>query len=116
MQRLFLRISGVKKKYEVKITASARNDFQVLWDYIAQDSPGNAARFIDAVQEKVLSLRTFPERHPVIPESECFHVEAYRHLMYKDYRIVYRIQGTIVFVLRIFHGSKLLDLFTLVQE
>ena len=101
------------KKYSLKITASARRDIEVIWDYISPDNPANAICFIDEIEKKINTLKTLPERNPVIPESSYFPIDAYRHLIYKDYRIVYRIQSGTVLVLRILHGSKLLDLFSL---
>jgi plasmid stabilization system protein ParE len=67
-----------------------------------------AANFIHKLEEKVDSLDTFPERHPLIPENEYFGTD-YRHLIYKKYRIIYRIIEHSVIILRIIHGGKLLE-------
>ena len=34
---------------------------------------------------------------------------AYRHLVFGDYRTIFRVSGGTVFVLRIVHGARLLD-------
>ncbi len=102
--------SGVTKKYKIKITASAQKDIRGIWEYIAQNNPLNAGEFILEIEKRICSLSTSPERNPVIPEGELLQTDQYRHFIYKNYRIVYRVQDEIVYVLRIFHGAKLLDL------
>ena len=98
------------KRFSVRITASAQADLSTIWDYISQNNPANAAEFICEIEKRALSLSLFPERNPVIPEAELLHTSDYRHLVYKKHRIVYRIHNKIVYILRIFHGSKLLEL------
>jgi toxin ParE1/3/4 len=98
----------VTKKYQVNLTQQAQNDLEQIFYYIAADSINNAENFVVQL-EKVYSLEIFPDRHPLIPENEFFGTD-YRHLIYKKYRIVYRIVEKSVFVLRIFHGAKLLNL------
>ena len=97
------------KKYRVNLTEQAQNDLERIFYYIADDSVDNAANFVLQLEKKVCSLENFPERNPLIPENEYFDTD-YRHLIYKKYRTVYRIVEESVFVLRIFHGAKLLNL------
>ena len=96
------------EKYKVNLTQHAQNDLEHIFDYIAANSINNAANFIPELEEKVFSLDTFPERHPFIPENEFFGTD-YRHLVYKKYRIIYRTIERSVFILRIIHGAKLLQ-------
>ena len=99
----------MKKKYQVNLSQQAQNDLEQIFYYIADDSINNASNFILQLEKKVYSLELFPDRHPLIPENEFFGTD-YRHLIYKKYRIVYRIAERSVFILRIFHGAKLLNL------
>jgi len=99
----------VTKKYQVNLTQQAQNDLEQVFYYIEADSINNAENFVLQLEKKVYSLEIFPDRHPLIPENEFFGTD-YRHLIYKKYRIVYRIVDKSVFVLRIFHGAKLLNL------
>ena len=93
------------KKYQVNLTEQAQNDLEHIFYYIAADSFNNAANFVLELEEKVYSLETFPKRHPLIRENEFFGTD-YRHLIYKKYRIVYRIIDNSVFILRIIHGAN----------
>ena len=45
----------------------------------------------------------------LISENEYFGTD-YRHLIHKKYRIIYRLLENSVFILRIVHGAKLLEL------
>ena len=97
------------KKYQVNITQKAQKDIEQIFYYIADDNINNATNFILQLENQIYSLEDFPERNPLIPENVFFGTE-YRHLIYKKYRVVYRIFEKSVFVLRIFHGAKLLEL------
>lgn len=39
----------------------AESDLEEIWWYIAQDSPDNADRFLDRIQESCLALAGFPK-------------------------------------------------------
>lgn len=97
------------KKYNVILTASAEDDINEIWNYIASDSRDNAVNFISEIESLVQTLTKFPKRESIITESDIFKVE-YKQLIYDKYRIVFRIQQTTVFVLRVIHSAKLLEL------
>lgn len=97
------------KKYKVKITDNAQNDLEHIFYYIAADSINNAKKFILALEKKIYSLDTFPERYAYIPENIYFGTN-YRHISHKKYRTIYKIGNNSVYILRVIHGSKLLDL------
>jgi plasmid stabilization system protein ParE len=95
-------------KFHVRITRTAERDLEEAWTFIAQDSPEEAERFIRRLEEHIETLERFPERCPLIPENEILG-SRYRHLLHGDYRTILRIAGKTVYVLRIIHGSRLLD-------
>lgn len=47
-------------------------------------------------------------RCPSIPENKLLGTE-YRHLILGEYRVIFRIARSTVFVLRIVHGNRLID-------
>lgn len=94
--------------YEVVITPAAERDVEEAWVYIAADSPENATAFIVCLEEQIDSFGQFPERCPLIPENELLGT-SYRHLLYGNYRTIFRIAGKTVYILRIIHGARLLD-------
>lgn len=99
----------MQKTYKVLLARLAQNDLAEIHDYIAADSPANAAAFVLALEEKVLSLTTMPERAPLIPENSLLGTR-YRHLVHGNYRIIFRIHGDSVMVLRLVHGARLFQL------
>jgi toxin ParE1/3/4 len=98
----------VPKKYRVDITVSAEADIAAIWDYIARDSPDAAAAFILRLEEQIATLERYPERCPLVPENDLLGT-AYRHLLFGNYRTIFRIVGARVIILRVIHGRRLLD-------
>ena len=91
----------------MNLTQLAQRDLEQIYYYIAADSINNATNFVLELEKKIYSLDTFPERHPLIAENELFATD-YRHLVYKKYRVIYRISEKAVFILRVIHGAMLL--------
>jgi len=95
-------------KYNVAITQAAERDIEEIWIYIADDSPESASVFILRLEEQIDTLEQLPERCPLIPENEQLGT-SYRHLLHGAYRTIFRITGKTVYILRIIHGTRLLD-------
>ena len=79
-----------------------------IWEYIAQDKPDVATAFVLRLEEQIRALERFPERAPLAPENELLG-SAYRHLLYGNYRTIFKIVGSKVIILRVLHGARLLD-------
>ena len=97
------------KKFKVYISSSAQNDLEHIFFYISADSINNAKKFILELEKKIYSLDKLPERFAYIPENLYFGTE-YRHITYKKYRVIYKIEDFSLYILRVIHSSKLLDL------
>jgi toxin ParE1/3/4 len=99
----------VSAKYRVEITPTAEQDIEDIWFYIAEESPENATVFVLALEEQIRTLESLPERCPLSPENELLN-RGYRHLINGSYRTIFRVDGRIVYVLRVIHGARLLEL------
>jgi toxin ParE1/3/4 len=97
------------RRFEVVITTAARGDLRSLRDWIAADDPPAARRFVAALGEQIARLESLPLRGPVIPEAALLGSDL-RHLVYRDYRTIYRVEGERVIILRVIHGARLLRL------
>jgi plasmid stabilization system protein ParE len=97
------------KKISVDITATAEDDIAAIWEYIARDKPEAAAAFVLQLEDQIRTLEKFPERCALVPENELLGT-AYRHLVYGNYRTIFRIAGARVIILRVLHGTRLLDI------
>jgi toxin ParE1/3/4 len=98
----------VPKKYRVEITATVEADTAAIWDYIARDNPDAAIAFILHLEEQIGTLERYPERCPLVPENDLLGT-AYRHLLFGNYRTIFKIIGARVIILRVIHGARLLD-------
>ena len=95
-------------RYQVEITPSAERDIEEVWTYIAHDSPVKASSFILQLERQLTTLERFPLRCPLVPENEVLGTRC-RHLLYGNYRTIFEIVDKTIYVLRIVHGSRLLD-------
>jgi addiction module RelE/StbE family toxin len=76
-------------------------------DYISQDKPSAAEKWIDAVFSKVEKLKSSPESGRIVPEIKN---EQFRELIYGNYRIIYRIEKKQISILTIRHGMQILPI------
>ena len=95
-------------KFRVRISRGAQRDIDEIWTFIARDSVSEANKFISQLESQLKTLRRFPERCPLIPEKLIWGTR-YRHLLYGKYRSIFRVEGRIVRVVRVVHGTRLLD-------
>ena len=98
----------MREKFRVKIARHAETDLDEIWAYIAADSVDSANRFILKLERRMKTLSWSPRRCPLILENELLGTQ-YRHLIVGKYRLVFRIFGETVYILRIIHGARLLD-------
>ena len=73
-------------------------------EYIAQDKPSAAEKWINTVFSKVEQLKSSPEIGRVVPEIRN---DQFRELIYGNYRIIYRIEKTKISILTIRHGKQI---------
>jgi toxin ParE1/3/4 len=99
----------VSKKFSVDVTSTAEADIAEIWDYLAQAKPEAATAFVLRLEEQINTLENFPERCPLVPENELLGT-AYRHLVYGNYRTIFKIIEARVIIMRVIHGTRLLDI------
>lgn len=92
-------------RYRVEITTSAERDVEGIRQYIESDNPTAARKWVANLARRIRSLDRFPLRNAVIPEARVLGVE-YRRSIVGNYRMIYRVQGELVVVLRIIHGAQ----------
>jgi addiction module RelE/StbE family toxin len=74
-------------------------------DYIAEDSQTRAVKFINQIIQKAESLKKHPQKGRIVPE---FSIPELRELIYKNYRIVYKIKKESLEILTVFEAHRLI--------
>lgn len=84
-------------------TEPAIQDLQDLRDYIANDSDIHAASFVSSILVRVEQLEKFPLMGRMVPEAQTANI---REIIYRTYRIIYRVTEQRLDVLAVIHGSR----------
>lgn len=71
-------------------------------DYITQDKPSAADKWIHTVFSKIEKLRSNPDIGRIVPEINGHN---FRELIYGNYRIIFRIETKQISILTIRHGK-----------
>ena len=92
---------------EIGWSLKAENDLNEIIDYIAQDSLEYALSFYEEIREKLDNLNNFPKMGRRVPELDDSNI---RELLFRNYRLIYRNFRDKIQVVRIIHGSRILNL------
>jgi toxin ParE1/3/4 len=95
---------------KIKWTEDGHSSFEDVIQYIAKDSPYYAGVFAEKILASIEKLKDFPESGRIVPE---YNNPEIREIIYKSYRIVYKIVEDAIFVVLVVHGSR--DLEALLQ-
>ncbi len=76
-------------------------------DYIAQDKPSAAEKWINNIFSKVNALKSSPEIGRIVPEIKN---NQFRELIYGNYRIIYLVEKKQISILTIRHGKQILPI------
>ncbi|PYP88498.1 MAG: hypothetical protein DMG65_14955 [Candidatus Angelobacter sp. Gp1-AA117] len=88
--------------YRVIITPGAKSDLRAICRYIRRHAPQAAKVWLKGVHQSIKSLKQYPERAALAPESFAFH-EPVRELFYGQgnrgtYRILFVIRHAFIHV------------------
>jgi toxin ParE1/3/4 len=98
-----------RRRYRVFWARAASQDLVDLVTFIAADSPINARRVLQRLREKASTLDVAPEHGRIVPELGKFGIRAFRELIVKPYRLVYRLAEGRVSVVAVFDGRRDLE-------
>lgn len=88
---------------QVIFAPQAGRDLESAVRYVARHAGAQVAeRFGLQLLEKALSLARLPERGRIVPELG----PPFREIIYRSYRIVYRVSGSRVEVIRFWHAAR----------
>jgi toxin ParE1/3/4 len=96
--------------HTVLFAKEAREDLRGLHAYISKnDSQENANYVAREIVRAALTLRDYPNRGTHPPELLRMGNRSYRQILFKPYRILYRIRANIVFIAVIADGRRDMD-------
>ena len=74
-------------------------------EYIAQDNPSAAIKWVETLFDKVGLLKSSPKTGRIVPET---HRNDIRELIYGNYRIIYAIEKNRICILTVRHSRQIL--------
>jgi toxin ParE1/3/4 len=86
-------------------TEKASRNLHDIYEYISRDSEIYAARFVKSLIKAPKRLKDMPYSGRIVPEFEN---ENFREVIYRNYRVVYRLVGKNkdVEILAVVHGAR----------
>ena len=95
------------KRYDVQISASAEEDMEAIYKYIAENllSPVTAAKQYNRIADGILSLEANPERIKIM-DSEPEHSQGLRPLLVDNYTVFFVVTANIVKIVRVLYGAS----------
>ena len=101
--------------FAVLLTNDAARDLNELYDYIAvHASPRKADYVLEQIEKTFSTLSEFPERGVYPKELLKLGIREYREILFKPYRMIYRVINKKVYVLLIVDGRR--DMHSLLQR
>jgi addiction module RelE/StbE family toxin len=88
---------------KVRWTNEALDRLVEIEDFIAQDNPRRARRFVTALIEEGESLSKNARRGRTVPEISSPDI---REVIVRNYRVIYRLQPGQVEILTVFEGHR----------
>jgi len=98
-----------KFSFKVLWAETAVRDLEDLIGYIAADSFGDAHKVLNRLKDRAASLETMPSRGRVVPETARLGLRIWRELVVKPYRIIYRIDNDVVYVMAVIDSRRDLE-------
>lgn len=90
----------------VRLTPPARAQLLAAAAYIHAERPASAREFRKRVDGALRQLIDFPESGRVIPEFDTL---GFREVLVDSYRLFYRAQADVIWVVGVWHDAQLPD-------
>jgi toxin ParE1/3/4 len=100
-------MAGKPAQFRVLLTGGAERDLEALYDYVVRsDGSSKAHHLLDHLMETVESLAKFPARGSHPKELAALGIKEYRQVLFKPYRVIYRIVDRQVIIYLIVDGRR----------
>jgi toxin ParE1/3/4 len=96
--------------FRVQLSPKSAEDIENIIDYYMSLDRSVAEETYDALMDCAESLDEFAERGRFVPELLDEGIRKYRELIHGNYRMIYRINGETVTIVRVIDSRQLLDM------
>ena len=86
------------RRFEIRWGPIAAKDVRDFVTYLERDYPSRASAFLTRLATAVDRLQDQPALGRVVPELHRMGIDSYRELIIQPYRVLYRIDGSRVFI------------------
>ena len=94
-------------KYKVKWTKTSKNDLERIIGYIAErDSVSTASKIYKKIKDCAGNIENYPKKGKIVPELSKHNIISYFEHIILPWRIVYRIENEIVYILAVIDGRR----------
>ena len=94
---------------KIEWTRSASRDVRSMKNLVRLDSESYAERLVQKIVGAAEHAAAFPHAGRKVPEADAQDI---REVLYRNYRIIYRIERDRILVLMVIHGARDLTLIT----
>ena len=95
------------KKYRVIIDPLVKADLKDLYVYVSvNDNINSANKLLDGLEEACCKLEKYPDRGHIPSELRQTGIKNYLEIHYKPYRIIYEIEGKVVYIHSVIDGRR----------
>jgi plasmid stabilization system protein ParE len=91
--------------YQVIWSPHSIEDVSEIAKYLDREAPYYASSVLSEIVDLAESLAEFPHRGRIVPE---FEIETMREIFCYSFRITYRLKGSAIEIVTVFHGRWLL--------
>ncbi len=95
--------------YQIIWTKSAEFDLETIIEYIKVENIEKAKRIFFEIKNQCNNLSTFPKSKRIVPELLQIGISKYRELIYKRWRIIYKIDKNTIFIVAVIDSSRNLE-------
>ncbi len=90
---------------EIRWSPLATDDYESIIRYFKKTAPKFAKNFAIKIIFIIENLSNFPNMGRIVPELESSEI---REIIYRNFRIIYRLKDNILEIARIIHGNRIL--------
>ncbi len=94
------------ENFEVIWTKNAEFDLEFIIEYIKTDSINIAKDIFFKLKEQCNDLSIFPASRRIVPELQQIGILKYRELIFKRWRIIYKIENEKVYILIVVDSGR----------